>query len=194
MILLLRAIARLATFLLLAALAIAGGAVAVFSLGASGDLSLPGLAERAQLPEARDEVGDFLRALEASGPVAWRSALGGLAALVAGALLLAGALWPRRERLVILDRTAAGTLAARRRALSRAAAALVGQLRGVRVRRARVRPHRRQRGGRLTLRVSHPLSLPREEVRARATAALEPLTERFPLRPSVRAKSEGRAE
>jgi hypothetical protein len=193
-ILLLRAIVRLATFLLLVALAIAGGAVAVFSLGASGDLSLPGLAERAQLPQVRDEVGNFLRALEASGPLAWRSALGGLAAVAAGALLLIGALWPRRERLVILDRTDAGTVAARRRALSRAAGTLVGQLRGVRVRRASARPHRRQPGGRLILRVSHPLSVAAKQVEARAAAALEPLTEPFPLRPSVRAKSKGRVE
>jgi len=94
-ILLLRALARLVTFLLLLALAIVGLAVAV--------LGLSWLAELVGLPTLEKEAGRLLGAVEADGSVAVVSALSGLGAMVLGVLLLIGALTPRRERLVVLD-------------------------------------------------------------------------------------------
>ena len=95
----LRALARVVSFLLLAALALVGLAAAVSCIGSGdGTLSLPWLADQARLPELRDEVGGWLDRLEADGPVAWRSALGGLAAMLLGLLLLAGAARLRRGR------------------------------------------------------------------------------------------------
>lgn len=191
MILLARGLAQLVTFVMLAALAVAGAAAALFSLGSSGDLSLPGLARQVDLPGLRDEVARLLAALEAGGPVAIRSALAGACTVAAGVLLLVGALWPRRERLVVLGRGDQGELAARRRALGQAATALAEQTRGVSVRRARLRPRRRGRGGRLTLKAARAGSLSGDQVRERTTAALEPLTEAFALRPSIRSKPGG---
>jgi hypothetical protein len=60
-ILLLPALARVLTLLPFVALAVAGLAVARFSLGSgAGDFSLPGLARLIGLPELREEVTDDL--------------------------------------------------------------------------------------------------------------------------------------
>lgn len=193
--LLLRALTRLITFFLLAALALAGLAVAVFCIeGGSDGLSLPALARHAQLPQLRQEVGGFLDALESSGPVAKLSALGGLAAMALGLLLLVGVLRSRRDRLALLDSGEQGTLAARRRPLAQIASALVEQARGMAQTRARVRPRRRRRGGRLRIRIDQPRGAATDEtIKERATSALAPLTEPFGLRPRVRVRS-GRGE
>lgn len=183
MILLLRGLARLVTFLLALALAITGAAAALFSVqGGDGDLSLSGLARLVGLPELREQVGELLAAVEQPGSVALYSALGGVAALAAGVLLLIGALWPRRERLVVLARGEDGVLAARRRALGQAATTLAEQVRGVDARRVRLRPARRGRaGGRLKLKAVHASSSAESEVRQRVVEGLEPLTAGFAL-------------
>lgn len=127
-----RAVARLLTFVLLVALALAGLAVAVFCIeGGHRGLSLPALARRGHLSQLSHKVGRFLHVLEASGPVAKLSALGGLAAVILGVLLLVGVLRPRRERLALLEEGEQGTLAARRRALAQVATGLVEQARGI---------------------------------------------------------------
>ena len=186
----LRAIAHLVSFVLLSALALAGLIVAVFCLERGIDgLSLPALARHARLPELRGDVGRFLHALEASGAVAKLSALGGLAAVALGVLLLIGALRPRRERLALLEASDQGTLAARRRPLAQIAAGLVAQARGMTQTRARVRPRRRGRGGRVAVRLVHPRGVESDEAaRERATEALTPLTDAFELRPRVRVR------
>lgn len=186
MILLLRAIARLVTFVLLVVLAVCGLAIAVFSIGgsSSGDFNLPGLARLVHLGDLRDQTGELLHDLQGPGSVAGITALCGLAALALGVLLLVGALWPRRERLVILERGERGTLAARRRVLARVAGALAEQTRGVNATKVKVRPGRR-RGGRLAVRADHSRTQQPEDVRQRAELALAPLTEAFGLRARI---------
>lgn len=193
--LLLRAVTRLITFVLLAALALAGLAVAVFSLeGGRHGLSLPALARLAHLPQLRHDVGRFLHALESSGPVAMLSALGGLGAAALGVLLLVGVLRSRRERLALLEAGERGTLAARRRPLGLIASALVEQARGIGQTRTRVRPRRRGRGGRLHIRIERPRGAASDETaKQRAASALHPLTEPFGLRSRVRVRH-GRGE
>jgi len=193
--LLLRAVTRLITFLLLAALALAGLAVAVFCIeGGRNGLSLPALARQVHLPQLRHEVGAFLHALEASGPVAKLSALGGLGAVALGVLLLVGVLRSRRERLALLEAGEQGTLAARRRPLSQVASALVEQVRGMTQTRARVRPRRRGHGGRLLVRIDQPRGTATDDAtKQRVASAVTPLTEPFGLRLRVRVRN-GRGE
>jgi hypothetical protein len=187
-ILLLRAIARLVTFALLALLALAGLTVAVCSIASEGAFSLPWLADQLSLPELRDEVGGLLATLEEPGPVALRSAAAGMGAIAVGVLLLTGVLWPRRQRLAVLEQAGEGTLAGTRRAVGRAAASLVEGVPGLSVRRVRLRPHRRGSGGRLELKATRPEALPREEAGRRAGKALQPLAESFRLRTRVRTR------
>ncbi|MBA2255730.1 MAG: hypothetical protein H0W05_00810, partial [Thermoleophilaceae bacterium] len=99
--LLLQGLARLVTLLLLSALALAGLALAVFSIG-SGEatVSLPGLAELIGLHVLRDRVGELLAMVEDGGSVEAVPALAGVGAVALGCLLLVGAFGSRRERLV----------------------------------------------------------------------------------------------
>lgn len=173
---------------MLAALALAGLAVAVFSIGAPGDpLGLPELANHLRLPELEDTAGDWLEQLEDEGPLARRSALGGLCALGAGLLLLA-AFPPRRERLVVLEKSDAGELRARRRPLAQVAEALAERERGVTAANARVRPNRLGRGGRLRVRASRLRHAPPEDVGERVSQALAPLATEFNVQPRVRSR------
>jgi hypothetical protein len=190
--LLLRAVSRLATVLLLAALALAGAAVAICSIASEGTFSLPWLAEQLGLPDLRDEVRRFLDTLEAPGPVALRSAAAGLGAVCIGLLLLGGALWPRTQRLALLERDESGTLGASRGALGRAAASLVESVRGLTARRVRLRPRRRGVGGRLDLRALRPETLPEDEAARRVDRAVLPLAEDFTLRPRIRTRTGSR--
>ena len=138
-----RALGRLLTLLLLVVLALAGLTVAIFSIGSDNNtVSLPALAGYLRLPELSDTVGDWLAQLETGGDVAWWSVLGGAIALLIGLLLLVSYLLPRRERLVILEQSPVGTLAARRRPLAQAAATLTERQRGVLAVKSRVRTRR----------------------------------------------------
>jgi uncharacterized protein DUF6286 len=189
---LLRALLRLVTFVLLVVLAVAGLAAAVFSIqGGTGGLSLPKLAEYAQLPAVRDRTGDLLSAVEASGGVARYSLLAGALAVLLGLLLLVAALVPRRERLVELERGDDGTLNARRRPLAQAARALVEPARGVTE--AKVRARARRRGGG-TLRVRALRTRPAQDAAIRASIAerLQPLTQPFKLKTTVRVREADR--
>ena len=186
MILLLRAVARLLTVGLFFVLAACGLAIAVFSIGGSrtGDFNLPGLARLVHLSDLRNQVGELLRDLAAPGPVAAITVLCGLGAIAVGLLLLVGMLWPRRERLVVLEASEEGTLAARRRVFGRVAGALAEQARGVTASKAKVLPGR-WRGGRLSVRAYHSRAQESEDVRQRTLLALAPLTEAFGLRARV---------
>lgn len=183
---LLRGLAQLVTFVVLVALAACGLAVAVFSVAASGDFSLPGLAKLIGLPGLSEGAGRLLRSVEADGGVAAISALAGLGAVVLGALLLAGTLAPRRERLVVLGSGDEGTTAARRRVLRRVAGALAEQARGVTATKVKLRARRRARGGRLTVRAAHPRTADPKEVERGALEALDPLAKPFGLKPRIR--------
>ena len=195
MIVLLRAVARFVALVLFAALALAGLTAAVFTIqGGDGPLSLPGLAEHLRLPDARDSVGDYLDRLEDDGPLARRSALAGAGAVLAGVLLLLGAVGPRREGTVVFDEGEGGSLAARRRTLAGAAEALAEQTRGVTAAKADVRPASRLRKGRLRVRVAHPRNQRQGEIEERVLSAVSPLVEAARLKPRVQAKvGEGRA-
>ena len=191
MILLARALARVVTVLLLVLLSVAGLALAIFCIGTgTSGPSLGGLAALLNLDTVRDTVGDWLAGLEASGPVAVIGLLCGLGAMLLGLLLLAGLLVPRRERLVTLTRDKRGTLAARRRALGQAAAALVEQTRGVTGARVRVRPFRRA-GGRLTVRAARVRPADPGELRRQALARLKALTDPFKLKARVEVARRG---
>jgi hypothetical protein len=188
--LLLRALAHLVSFVVLAALAATGLVVAAFCLeGGRDGLSLPALARHAHLPQVRHDVGRFLHVLEAGGPVAKLSALAGAAAVALGVLLLIGTLRRRGDRLAVLEEGDEGTLAARRRALAAVASALVEQIRGISQTRARVRPRRRGRGGRVVVRIDRPRGAASEDAaRERAESALSPLADAFALRPRIRVR------
>ena len=186
MILLFRALARLVTFVLLFTLAATGLAVAIFSLGGSGDLSIPGLANLVGLSDLEENTGRLLGVVEADGSIALRSGLAGLGAVAAGVLLLVGASTPARERLLVLDKNDEGTLAARRRALSQVAGALVEQTRGVTAAdKVRLRPSRGERGGKLSIRAVHSASADPSQIKRDATASLDPL-KAFELKTLVR--------
>jgi Family of unknown function (DUF6286) len=186
--LLLRALARLVAFLLLAALALTGLAIALFSIqGGDKPLSLPALASHVQVSEAEETVGEYLGQLEADGSLAKVSALAGAGAVAAGMLLLVGVLAPRRERLVVLERGKAGQLGARRRALAGVAEALAEQARGVTEAKAHVRPRGRLRSGRLRVSVSHPRAHADREIEERVRSAVSPLVDSSGLKPRVHA-------
>ena len=186
MILLLRAIARLVALVLLVALALSGIAVALFSIqGGDRPVSLPGLAEHLRLLEVEETVGDYLGQLEADGPLAKISALVGAGAMLAGVLLLVGAVAPRRERLVVFDDHEGGRIAARRRTLANVAEALAEQAHGVVEAKARVRPRGRLRGGRLRMTVSHPRNYQERAVEERVLSSVAPLVDSSELRPTV---------
>lgn len=189
--LLLKALARLVTFLLLAALAIAGLALAVFSIGGGeATVSLPGLADLIGLDVLRDRVGDLLATVEDGGSVATVPALAGVGAVALGCLLLVGAFGSRRERLVSLPQEGDGALGARRRPLGHMAVALADQARDVTPKKVKVRPSRRGSGGRVDVAVDHPQTA--EDVADRTASSLEPLTKPFQLRARVRARAASR--
>jgi len=187
-VILLRALVRVVTFLLLVGLSLAGLAAAVSCIRpGTGPLSIPWLADIAHLRELRDEVGGWFDDLAADGPVAWKSALSGAAAMALGLLLLAGLVIPRRERLLRLSRGGDGSILARRRPLGQIVRALVEQVRGVTETKAKVRPRRRG-GGTIKVRAERSSSSDEGEVCGRAKDALEELTSAFKLRAKVRAR------
>ena len=194
MIVFVRALGRLLTFVLMVVLALAGLAVAIFSIGGdSRSVSIPALADYLELPALRDAVGDWLGRLEADGPTAWWSVLGGAMAILVGLIILIGYLLPIRERLLTLAETENGRLAARRRALAQAARALAERQRGVLRAKTRARTSRWARGS-LSVRADRPASAPAEEVEKRVQTAITPLAEAFGLRTRVRSRVGARVE
>lgn len=185
MIALARVLVRLVAFLLLVLLALAGLAVAVFSIdtGTTGP-SLGRLAELLHLASLRDTVGAWLDQLEASGSVAVVAGLCGLGAMLVGLVLLAGLLVPRRERLITMPSAVSGDLAARRRPLAQVAQTLAEQARGVMGARARAKPRRRS-GGRLRMRVARGRSEDAGLVRSAVAGRVAELTEAFQLKARV---------
>jgi hypothetical protein len=190
-ILLARALVRAVTVLLLLLLSLSGLALAIFCIGTgTSGPSLGGLADLLNLDEVRDTVRGWLAGLEAPGSVAVIGLLCGLGAMLLGLLLLAGILVPRRERLVTLTSDERGTLAARRRALGQAAAALVEQTRGITSTRVRVRPFRRT-GGRMTVRAARTRSADPGDLERQSQAKLAPLTNPFKLKARVEVARRG---
>ena len=170
MILLLKALARLVTFVLLLALALAGLAATIFALtrGSSG------FAEALELPAVRDGVGSFLTRLE-SGDAPGEAALGALLAILGGILLLIGALRRPPENTVVYEQGSAGRIAARRRPLGQMAAALARGVRGVTDSRVRVKPKRRGPGGRIEVTAMHPRTADTKALEQAVGEAVAPL-------------------
>jgi hypothetical protein len=184
-----RALARLVALLLTTALAVAGLAVAVFSIqGDRSTLSLPGLVAHARLDDLHAGAGDVLATLEADGPTALVAALAGAGAVLLGLLLLFGVLARRRERLIVARSGDDGTLAARRRAVGQAAVTLCEQPRDVLHAKVRTGARRRGTGGRLRLTVYHA----RSTARAAATAACRDRVQAFAAAFSLRLRVRGR--
>ena len=187
MVLVLRALATLIGLLLLVVLAAAGLAAAIFSLQAGdGTLSLSQLASLLSLDDVRDSVGGWLTGLEAGGPVAVVAALSGAGAALLGLGLLIGALVPRRERLLIIERSPRGVLSAKRRAAASALQDLAQQPRVVLAAKVRVRPRRRRIGGRARVTLVHAQTPEPGRVLAAARGASEPLAEQLSLRLRLR--------
>lgn len=190
MIRLLRGIDRVLAVALLLVLAVLAGAAAVFCIqGGRATLSLTHLSVLLHITDLRAIVGEFLHDLEAPGPVAIVAVLSGIGAILVGLLLLVGLLVPRRERLVALEHAeGGGTIAARRRALARAAGALVDQVRGVSGSRVRVRPRRGRVGGRLNVVVRRAASVDEKAIKPPVEEALHALTEPFKLSERVKVR------
>lgn len=194
MVFILRALAALIGLLLLVVLAAAGLAAAIFSLqAADGTLSLSQLASLLSLQDVRDSVGGWLTGLEASGPVAVVAALSGAGAVLLGLGLLIGALIPRRERLLIIERPPRGVLSAKRRAAASALQDLAQQPRVVLAAKVRVRPRRRTIGGRARVTLVHAQTPEPGRVLAAARGASEPLAEQLSLRLRLRRREPRRA-
>jgi hypothetical protein len=184
-----RGVVRLIAFLLATALAVAGAAVAIFSVqGDSSTLSLPGLVRWVRLDDLHGSVGVFLARLEGDGPIAKVAALAGAGAILLGLLLLFGVLARRRERLVVVRSDDDGTIGSRARVVGQAAVELAEQSRGTLHAKARTRARRRGTGGRLRLTVYHARSTDEAVATAASGARIEALAESF----SLRVRSRGR--
>lgn len=171
----LRALTHLVAFVLLAALALAGLAVAVFSLGAGPEgLSLPGLASLVRLADLERLVGTFLAALE-GGRMRGPALIGGAIAVVGSLLLLVGALRRPAERLMVFEQGSNGRLAARPRALGQAVGALAETARRVTEAKVRVKPRRRGVGGRIQVTALHPPTAESADVGKRVGEVLGPI-------------------
>ncbi|HZN88732.1 MAG TPA: DUF6286 domain-containing protein [Thermoleophilaceae bacterium] len=178
----LRLIVRLVGFLLFVALALTGAAVAIFSIqGGDTGLSIPALADLVGLPDLGQTTDDFRAQLEAEGAAATRSALGGLAAIALGVVLLVGALAPTRERLLTLEDSEEGRLAARGRPLSQFAKTLTERVDGVTDAKVKARAGRFGHGH-LKVRADRTRPSERREVCAGIETALEPVSRGFGLR------------
>jgi hypothetical protein len=151
----LRLLAAVVGFLLLVVIAVGGVVVAIFCIrGGTATLSLHHLASLISLPGLRDKVGPFLGSLEADGPVAALAALCGAGAVLLGIGLVIGALVPRRERALIIDRGDRGTISARRRAVGNALVDLAERPREIIGAKAKVSPNRKRSGGRARLKLT----------------------------------------
>jgi HAMP domain-containing protein len=184
-----RLIARLTALVLSATLAVAGLAVAVFSVqGHTSPLSLPSLARHLRLDDLHASAGVLLADLQADGPVAGVAALAGAGAVMFGVLLLFGVLARRRERLVVMRSDDAGTLAARPRALGQAAVTLGEQSRDVLHAKAKAAPKRHGAGGRLRLTAYHARSSDATAATTASRDRVRALAESFSLGVRVRSR------
>lgn len=180
-----RALVRLLTPLLLATVALVGIAAALFSVqSGTSTLSLPNLAEIVGLPSLRESVADLLGAVEAPGPTALLSLLGGLGAILLGALMVVGSLVARAERAFVADESPQGQLDARPRALAAAARGLALGTRGVTSAKAKATSTRR--GGRLALAVTHPRSASPDELRRRLEDEVRSVHEGFAAKTTLK--------
>ena len=180
---LLRLLAAILAFLLLVVVAVGGVVVAVFCIrGGTATLSLHHLASLISLPDLRDKVGPFLESLEADGPAAALAALCGAGAILLGIGLIIGALVPRRERILIVERSDRGTISAKRRAAGNALADLAERPREVISAKAKVSPNRSRTGGRARLKLTEAAGTDERPKAEQARSDLKDLAEAFSLK------------
>lgn len=180
---LLRLVAAILAFLLLLVIAVAGIVVAVFCIrGATATLSLHHLASLISLPELRETISPWLVSLEADGPAAALAALCGAGAILLGIALIVGALVPRRERVLLIDESERGTIAARRRAAGNALVDLAERPREILSARAKIRPNRKRVGGRARLKLTEAAGTDQRPQAAQARADLSELAETLSLK------------
>jgi hypothetical protein len=179
----LRLLAVALGFLLLVLIALGGIVVAIFCIrGGIATLSLHHLASLISLPGLRDKIGPWLESLEADGPVAALAVLCGAGAVLLGIGLMVGALVPRRERVLIVDRTDRGTIAARRRATGSALADLAERPREVLSAKTKVRPNRSRAGGRARLKLIEAAGTDERPKAEQARTELKDLAEALSLK------------
>jgi hypothetical protein len=180
---LLRLLAAVVGFILLVVVAVGGVVVAIFCIrGATATLSLHHLASLISLPALRNKVGPFLSSLEADGPAAALAALCGAGAILLGIALLFGALMPRRERVLIVERSDRGTIAARRRAAGNALVDLAERPREVIGAKAKVSPNRSRTGGRARLKLTEAAGTDERPKAEQARTDLKDLAESLSLK------------
>ena len=179
----LRLLAAVLGFLLLVVIAVGGLVIALFCLRA-GDatLSLPHLASLLTLDDLRDTVGDWLSSLGASGPAAALAALCGAGAVLLGIALIVGAMMPRRERILVIERGDCGTIAARRRAAGNALVSLAERPREILGAKAKVRPNRKRPGGRVRIKLTEAAGTDERSSAEQARTELNELGEALSLK------------
>ncbi|MGI8631989.1 MAG: hypothetical protein ACR2NA_05495 [Solirubrobacterales bacterium] len=184
---LVRLLARILAVVVPLGLAVVGLAVAVFSIqGGREPLSLPTLTGLLGIDVLGREVGRFLGALEASGPVAVVAGLCGLGAMLVGWALIAGSVAPSRAGTLQLASSDEGTLAAQRSALADVATSLGRRVDGVTDVKASVRGWRSKRG-RLKVRAARSPAVDARTVEDAVAEKLRGLEKMDPV--SVRVRS-----
>jgi hypothetical protein len=180
---LLRLLAAVVSFLLLMVMAVGGIVVAIFCIrGGAATLSLHHLASLISLPGLRDKLGPWLDSLEADGPAAALAALCGAGGVLLGIGLLIGALVPRRERVLVVERTDRGTITARRRAVGNALADLAERPREILSAKAKVSPNRKRPGGRTRIKLTEAAGTDERQQAVQARTDLEDLAEALSLK------------
>lgn len=143
----------------------------------------------AHLSTARRETGRFLAQLQAPGPIAALSLLCGLAVVAAGLPLLKGIFTRSRERRVVLDDDASGSLTVQRRAMVQMLRALAGAPPEVcEVKRVKLSLKRRGDGGRIDLQTTSESDENPDEARSSIERAVSPLAEPFRLNSRIRTR------
>ena len=190
---LLRMFAQLIGMLLALALALVCLGVALYCL--DGLISLGSIRpdRLLHLPDVRQHVGHFLAQIAAAGSTADLALAGGVVAVLVGVVLLIGTLRSSRERLVVLDSTDDGVLAAQPRTLRAMVQALAEQASGATsIKRPRLKLSRRGTRGRLMVAASRTRTSDASEVESAIDRLIEPISGPFHLRTRVQVR-EGEA-
>lgn len=188
--LLLKALARVVEVLLMAAIALIGLGIGLYSLDGAISLGSARPDRLLHLPTFRHNVGHFLAQLAAPGPVAVLALLGGIAAVIVGLLLAVGLLGSRRERLLVIeDDDGEGGLYARRRTIAQMAREETERAPGVTsTKRPTVRLARSGRRGRLRVLAARGPDPDAETVDRAVHERLDPIAETLNLRTDIRVR------
>jgi hypothetical protein len=174
-----RALTRVVALLLLPVLGLVALAFAVAAV-IGGDAARS-VADSAQLTAAWRSVGTFLAETAPDGGSTALLAAAG--AVLAGLVLLIGALAPAKDREIELR--GEPHLTVRRRALRGAAASLAGTARGTTATKVRLRTRRLRSGGRLRVTATRSPRAEARPIKQTLSERIDPLANAFSLRSSV---------